>query len=52
MKNIQKGKSTINRVMVIKVGVLTKDCILHMSYVYSSIKYQNYILNVTSTTRY
>jgi hypothetical protein len=32
--------------MVTKVGVLTKDYIFHMSYMYWSIEYQNYILNV------
>jgi len=32
--------------MVTKVGVLTKDYIFHMSYMYWSIKYQNCILNV------
>ncbi len=52
MKNIQKGKNTINGAMVIKVGVLTKDCILHMSYMYRSIKYQICILNVISATGY
>jgi len=32
--------------MVTKVGVLTKDYIFHVSYMYWSIKYQNCILNV------
>jgi len=52
MKNIQKGKNIVNGAMVIKVGVLTKDCILHMSYMCWSIKYQNCILNVIYATRY
>ncbi len=37
---------------VTKVRVLTKDYILHVSYMYWSIKYQNYILNVIYGTRY
>ncbi len=40
------GKNTIKRTMATKVKVLTKDYILHVSYMYWSIKYQNYILNV------
>jgi hypothetical protein len=46
------GKNTIKRTMVTKVGILTKDCISNVSYMYWSIKYQNYILNVISRTRY
>jgi hypothetical protein len=34
--------------MVTKVRILTKDCILHVSYMYWFIKYQIYILNVIS----
>jgi hypothetical protein len=40
------GKNIVKGTMVTKVGVLTKDYILHMSYMYWSIKYQNCILNV------
>jgi hypothetical protein len=40
------GKNRVKGTMVTKVGVLTKDYILHMSYMYWSIKYQNCILNV------
>ncbi len=43
-KNMVLGKNTIKIAMVTKVGVLTKDCILHLSYMYWFIKYQNYIL--------
>jgi hypothetical protein len=32
--------------MATKVGILTKNCILQVSYMYWFIKYQNYILNV------
>jgi hypothetical protein len=46
------GKNTVKGTMVTKVGVFTKDYILHLSYMYWSIKYQNYILNVISRTRY
>jgi len=38
--------------MMTKVEVLTKDCILHVSYMYKFIKYQNYILNVIFGTKY
>jgi hypothetical protein len=40
------GKNPLKRTMAMKVGVLTKDYILHMPYMYWSIKYQKYILNV------
>jgi len=40
------GKNTIKGATATKVGVFTKDCILHMSYMYGFIKYQNCILNV------
>jgi hypothetical protein len=46
------GKNLVKRTMVTKVKVLTKECILHVSYMYWSIKYQNYILNVISRTGY
>jgi hypothetical protein len=45
-KNIVKGT------MATKVEILTKDCILHVSNMYWSIKYQNYISNVISRTKY
>ncbi len=35
-----------------KVGVITKDYILHISCMYWSIKYQNYILNIFFGTKY
>jgi hypothetical protein len=35
-----------------KVRIFTKDYILHMSYMYWSIKYQNYIIIVISSIRY
>jgi hypothetical protein len=35
-----------------KVKVLTKDCILHVPYMYWSIKYLNCILNVILGTGY
>jgi hypothetical protein len=38
--------------MVTKVRVLTKAYILHVSYMYWSIKYQKFILNVISGIRY
>jgi hypothetical protein len=40
------GKNTIKGTTTTKVRIFTKDCILHMSYMYWFIKYQNYILNV------
>jgi hypothetical protein len=43
---IYVGKNTVKGTTVIKVEVFTMDCILHVSYMYWSIKYQNYILNV------
>jgi hypothetical protein len=46
------GKNTVKGTTMTKVGVLTKDCILHVSYMYWSIKYQNCILNVIFGTRY
>jgi hypothetical protein len=46
------GKNTIKGTMVTKVGILIEDYILHMSYMYWSIKYQNYISNVIYGTRY
>jgi hypothetical protein len=46
------NKNTVKGAMVTKVGVLTKDYILHMSYMYWSNKYQNYILNVISRIIY
>jgi hypothetical protein len=51
MKNFL-SKNTIKGTIVTKVGVLTKDCILHMSYMYWSIEYKNYILNVIFGTGY
>jgi hypothetical protein len=36
----QLGKNTVKGTTMTKVGILTKDCILHMSYMYWSIKYQ------------
>jgi hypothetical protein len=51
MKNFL-GKNTIKGTMATKVKVLTKDCILHMSYMYWSIKYINCILNVIFGARY
>jgi hypothetical protein len=47
----QLGKNTIKGVAT-KVGVLTKDYILHVSYMYWFMKYQNYILNVIFGTGY
>jgi hypothetical protein len=47
-----EGKNTVKGTMATKVGILTKDFILHMSYMYWSIKYQNYILNVIFRTIY
>jgi hypothetical protein len=46
------GMSTIKGTTATKVAVLTKDFILHMFYMYWSIKYQNCILNVISTIGY
>jgi len=46
------GKNIVKATMMTKVEVLTKDYILHMSYMYWSIKYQNCILNVIYGTRY
>jgi hypothetical protein len=46
IKIMNMGKNTINGTTTTKVRVLTKDCILHVSYMYGSIKCQNYILNV------
>ncbi len=46
------GKNIVKKTTATKVGVLTMDCILHVSYMYCSIKYRNYILNVISRTRY
>ncbi len=45
-------KSTMKGTTTIEVKALTKDCILHVSYMYWSIKYQNYILNVISKAGY
>jgi hypothetical protein len=42
----QLGKNIVKGAMATKVGILTKDYILHLSYMYWFIKYQNYILNV------
>ncbi len=52
VNNGKLGKNTVKRTMVTKVGVLTKDYILHVSYMYWSIKYQNYILNVILGIQY
>jgi hypothetical protein len=40
------GKNIVKGATATKVGVFTKNCILHMSYMYWSIKYQNCILTV------
>ncbi len=40
------GKNIIKRTIATKVVVFTKNCILHVYYMYWSIKYKNYILNV------
>jgi hypothetical protein len=42
----QLGKNKVKGAMATKVRVLTRDYILHVCYMYWSIKYQNYILNV------
>jgi hypothetical protein len=46
------GKNTIKGTTMTKVRIFIKDCILHVSYMYWSIKYQNCILNVISGTGY
>jgi hypothetical protein len=46
MKTSLGGKSIVRGITMTKVRVLNKGCILHVSYMYWSIKYQNYILNV------
>jgi hypothetical protein len=38
--------------MAAKVKIFTKDCILHVFYMYCFIKYQNYILNVIFGIKY
>jgi len=40
------GKNIVKGIMMTKVEVLTKDYILHVSYMYWSIKYQICTLNV------
>jgi hypothetical protein len=42
------GKNTIKVTTATKVGVPTKDGILHVLYMYWFFKYQNYILSVIS----
>jgi hypothetical protein len=46
------GKNIVKGTTGTKVEILTKDCILDVSYMYWFIKYQNYILNVISGTKY
>ncbi len=46
------SKNTVKGAMGAKVKILTKDYILHVSYMYKFIKYQNYILNVIFGTKY
>jgi hypothetical protein len=46
IKMMNMDKNTINGTTTIKVRILTKDCILHVSYIYWTIKCQNCILNV------
>ncbi len=43
IKMMNMGKNTINGTTTTKVKILTKDCILHVSYMYWSIKCQNCI---------
>jgi hypothetical protein len=43
-----KGKNTIKITMETKVGILIKDYIWFVSYMYWFIKYWNYILNIIS----
>jgi len=43
-QNARWGENTVKGTMATKVKVLTKDYILHVSYMYWFIKYQNYIL--------
>jgi hypothetical protein len=49
---VMVGNHDLKGTMVTKVKVLTEVYILHMSYMYWSIKYQNYVLNVISRTGY
>jgi len=46
------GPFIVKGAMGSKVWILTKDYILHMSYMDQFIKYQNYTLNVISRTKY